>query len=438
MEKKTMGSFMAVLRKANGLTQQQVADKLNVSNKTVSKWECDEGYPEITMLPAIAEIYSVTVDELLRGEKLNTKNEETSNNNKKAEKQALYLFKTSSDKYYTLSSVSLILCAFGLLISLFLSHMAIGIIFSLLLIGASAILEIVAFMNYKNILSDCDITIEDDVKQKHLKKTTLFLISIFAFDIFSLLTITVNLICGLFLPWILSLAFSICIISLFVYKLIAKKFSFDAKLEKEYISYRKKVIKTVSIISVIVFVICFIFPFFSVYVETFTTSSAYDFKLASYNYYTEDNAQANYNKLKNHILNGNEIYCLNYSDENAIDVLNFEIITSEENGELIMEDFYEFDWEYKEFDTEEEMKAFIEQNVITAENIYEYLSDKVTYEPKISFEDEELSIRFHPTQVKWYLAEDILPATILVAVIISSLTISIGFILCYRKKQNKI
>ena len=36
MEKKTMGSFMAALRKANGLTQQQVADKLNVSNKTIS------------------------------------------------------------------------------------------------------------------------------------------------------------------------------------------------------------------------------------------------------------------------------------------------------------------------------------------------------------------------------------------------------------------
>ena len=61
MEKKTMGSFMAALRKANGLTQQQVADKLNVSNKTISKWECNEGYPEITMLPVIAELYSVSV-----------------------------------------------------------------------------------------------------------------------------------------------------------------------------------------------------------------------------------------------------------------------------------------------------------------------------------------------------------------------------------------
>lgn len=70
MEKKTMGFFMAALRKANGLTQQQVADKLNVSDKTVSKWECNEGYPEISMLPVIAELYSVSVDELLHGEKM--------------------------------------------------------------------------------------------------------------------------------------------------------------------------------------------------------------------------------------------------------------------------------------------------------------------------------------------------------------------------------
>lgn len=436
MEKKTIGSFMAALRKANGLTQQQVADKLNVSNKTVSKWECDEGYPEITMLPVIAEIYSVTVDELLRGEKLHAEKEDSSNNNKKSEKQALYLFKTSSDKYYTLSSVSLILCTFGLLIALFLSHMAIGIIFSLLLIGASAILEIVAFMNYKNILSDTETPVTEDVKQKHIKKTALFLISVFAFDIFSLLTIIVNLICGLFIPWILSVAFVIFILSLFVYKAAAKKFSFDADLKEEYISYRKKVIKTVSIISVIVFICCFIFPFFSLCVETFTTSSAFDFKLASYNYYTADNAESNYNKLKSHILNKTEIYCLNHIEGTTVDIKSFEIITSEKNGELIMEDFYEIDWEYKEFNTEKEMKTFIENSVMTTENIYEYLSNEVGDKPKISFEDEELSIRFRPTQVKWYLAEDILPATILVAVIISSLTIGMGYILCYRKKKR--
>lgn len=69
MEKKTIGGFMAALRKSKGFTQQDVADKLNVSNKTVSKWERDESKPEISLIPAIAELYEVTCDEILLGER---------------------------------------------------------------------------------------------------------------------------------------------------------------------------------------------------------------------------------------------------------------------------------------------------------------------------------------------------------------------------------
>lgn len=46
MEKKTIGSFIAALRKANGLTQKELAEKLNVSDKAVSRWERDECYPD--------------------------------------------------------------------------------------------------------------------------------------------------------------------------------------------------------------------------------------------------------------------------------------------------------------------------------------------------------------------------------------------------------
>ena len=69
MDKKSMGTFLTDLRKEKGLTQQEVADNLNVSNKTISKWERDEGYPEITMLPEIAKYYGITTDELLNGER---------------------------------------------------------------------------------------------------------------------------------------------------------------------------------------------------------------------------------------------------------------------------------------------------------------------------------------------------------------------------------
>ena len=69
MEKKTLGSFISALRRAQGLTQQDVADRLAVSNKAVSRWERDEAMPDITLLPAIADLFGVTVDELLRGER---------------------------------------------------------------------------------------------------------------------------------------------------------------------------------------------------------------------------------------------------------------------------------------------------------------------------------------------------------------------------------
>ena len=56
MEKKTIGAFIAALRKANGLTQKQLADKLCVSDKAVSRWERDETLPDLMLIPVIAGI----------------------------------------------------------------------------------------------------------------------------------------------------------------------------------------------------------------------------------------------------------------------------------------------------------------------------------------------------------------------------------------------
>ncbi len=69
MERKTIGGFISTLRKANGMTQRELAEKLNVSDKTISRWERDDGAPDLSAIPVIAEIFGVTCDELLRGER---------------------------------------------------------------------------------------------------------------------------------------------------------------------------------------------------------------------------------------------------------------------------------------------------------------------------------------------------------------------------------
>lgn len=67
--KQSMGEFLATLRRANGYTQQEVAEKLGVSNRTLSSWETDRTAPDLLILPAVADLYGVTADEILRGER---------------------------------------------------------------------------------------------------------------------------------------------------------------------------------------------------------------------------------------------------------------------------------------------------------------------------------------------------------------------------------
>ena len=66
------------LRKNKGLTQQELAQQLYVSRTAISKWESGRGYPNIDSLKAIAEFFSVTIDELLSGDEVLTIAEEES------------------------------------------------------------------------------------------------------------------------------------------------------------------------------------------------------------------------------------------------------------------------------------------------------------------------------------------------------------------------
>ncbi|HOJ44885.1 MAG TPA: helix-turn-helix transcriptional regulator [Bacilli bacterium] len=63
--KESFGARLARIRKSKGMTQEEVADKLHVSSQAVSKWENDASYPDIDGLLALADLFDVTVDELV-------------------------------------------------------------------------------------------------------------------------------------------------------------------------------------------------------------------------------------------------------------------------------------------------------------------------------------------------------------------------------------
>ena len=69
MDMMKIGVFLQNLRKEKNFTQQELADYFHVSSKTVSKWECGKALPEIPLLKEISEFYSVSVDEILNGER---------------------------------------------------------------------------------------------------------------------------------------------------------------------------------------------------------------------------------------------------------------------------------------------------------------------------------------------------------------------------------
>lgn len=72
MDMVKMGSFLAELRKEQGLTQEQLGEKLGVTNKTVSRWETGTYMPPVEMLEELSKIYGLTINELLSGKKLST------------------------------------------------------------------------------------------------------------------------------------------------------------------------------------------------------------------------------------------------------------------------------------------------------------------------------------------------------------------------------
>jgi len=74
MDRYVTGTVIKQIREKNNLTQSDLANKLSVSDKTISKWETGRGYPDITMIPALSEALGVSVIELFDGELVSNSN----------------------------------------------------------------------------------------------------------------------------------------------------------------------------------------------------------------------------------------------------------------------------------------------------------------------------------------------------------------------------
>lgn len=74
MSNKTLGEMISSLRKEKGMTQNELAEKMNVTDKAVSKWERDLSCPDINTISKLANILDVSVDELLQAKKKENSN----------------------------------------------------------------------------------------------------------------------------------------------------------------------------------------------------------------------------------------------------------------------------------------------------------------------------------------------------------------------------
>ena len=170
MERKSIGSFISALRKANGMTQKNLAEMLNVSDKAVSRWERDECAPDLSLIPVIAEIFDVTADELLCGERKSSESANVKINNTRTEKQKQRLLNSAFEKFRNKSLISLGVSAFaiilGIVVELIFKTYPVTLVFVAIAVVASIICEI-TFIH--NLWLAVDAEEFDDIKTDSLK-----------------------------------------------------------------------------------------------------------------------------------------------------------------------------------------------------------------------------------------------------------------------------
>ena len=153
MDQMRIGKFIAESRKALGLTQRQLADALDISDKTVSKWETGKGLPEVSLMLPLCRTLGISVNEMLSGERL-----DEGNYKERAEENMMDLIKENAEnkKRMALSVICGVITVIAVcsLITI-ASYLPLPVIVKILLIilafatavagiGAAAVLEVKA------------------------------------------------------------------------------------------------------------------------------------------------------------------------------------------------------------------------------------------------------------------------------------------------------
>lgn len=112
MDQKAIGTFIAACRKEKNLTQMQLAEKLNITNRAVSKWETGKSCPDVSIMLELCDILGITVNELLSGERITMENYQ-----KKAEENLVELQQKKDKAQKGLLRVELIWLAVAVLVS---------------------------------------------------------------------------------------------------------------------------------------------------------------------------------------------------------------------------------------------------------------------------------------------------------------------------------
>jgi transcriptional regulator with XRE-family HTH domain len=139
MNQELTGSFIAQLRKEKNMTQKELADKLGISDKTVSKWETGNGTPDVSLLQPLCKELSVNLNELLSGERLSDESYSG-----KAEENMMKLAKDAEDGRKNKKVVGIIGAGCGVLIFLFFLEYAI--------IASGGTMGIFAFLDFPTLI----------------------------------------------------------------------------------------------------------------------------------------------------------------------------------------------------------------------------------------------------------------------------------------------